>query len=122
MNKELLKKLLRDQFEPMSVAVSEKLAYLQSDDVFTDKSAAVYGMEDSQQPDEDEMISKAFAFSEKVNELSANPVEPTIMPAKPVENSEPAAPMSENSKHRLIAEKIAALRGISIDSDYYKRK
>lgn len=112
MDRDFLKKILHEQMEPLDVAVKNKLHYLESDEVFTDVPTVAYkgSFSDS---DIDTMFSDAFSTSiEKA---------PKPQPGNPpVRIGEGAT--THVSRHQIIADKIAALRGISVDSDYLRKR
>ena len=112
MDRDFLKKILHDQMEPMDVAVHNKLKYLESDDVFTDAPNVAYTGNFS-----DSDIGTLFgdAFSETVDPSLAQQ-------SKNVTANIGEGSTTNISRHQIIADKIAALRGICIDSDYMRRK
>ena len=120
MDKAEIKKLLKEQIEPMDCAVKRKLEYLQSDDVFTEEYTTKV------QDD----ISLMNAFSENMPSINA-PVysQPSAREfyqsnqsrPEPKYVSEPTS-QSINEHKQNIAAKIAALRGMSMAGDYLKRK
>ena len=122
MDKAEIKRLLREQTEPLSQAVTKKLAYLQSDDVFTDTANAPVSLNDN---------SLMNAFSETAS--------PTAVPAytqpkaqdfyaglqsataPQYADAQPSQDSIEEHKQNIAA-KIAALRGISMPGDYLRKK
>lgn len=121
MDKPEIKRLLREQAEPMKQAVERKLAYLQSDDVFTESEVHT--------PQDDDSLWEAFSGT-----AEKKPV-PTYSQPNPREfyqnmqsSAQPKyvgnAPSHENiEEHKQnIAAKIAALRGISMPGDYLRQK
>lgn len=119
MDKAEIKKILKEQFEPMDNAVKRKLKYLQSDDVFTEEYAT----------DESD-ISLMNAFGENMISI-ASPLYPqpsarefyqsSKEKTEPKYVSEPTSQSIDEHKQNIAA-KIAALRGISMPGDYLKRK
>lgn len=120
MNREELKRVLAEQFEPMNDAVQKKLAYLQSDDVFTDYDENEYAQYSSA-----ENMSVEDAFSTLMDNQSGYQEAETPRALnngtyKPVASINVETATMENIKaHKQnIAAKIAALRGISLPGDY----
>lgn len=125
MDKFEIKRVLHEQFVPMELATQQKLAYLQSDDVFLDNS---YAQQVSSAEIRDDSLANAFM---ETGNTHAAPVynQPTMddynrMQAAPEPqyiSSQPTAQSINTSKQNLAA-KIAALRGISMPGDYLRRK
>lgn len=111
MDKDFLKKMLHEQIEPMDIAIKNKLQYLKSDEVFTDEPNAAYigSFSDS---DIDTMFSNAFSSA----------IKPDTQQSYDYPKGTGETSPNSASRHKLIAEKIAALRGINIDSDYLRKK
>ena len=118
MNNNVLKQTLREQSEPLAVAVQRKLEYLQSDDVFSLDN--VY-----QQPEMS--VEEAFqAFASAQPQQPENPPQMlnTVVPQQQTTPS-PLGQASEetmNAHKQNIAARIAALRGISLPGDYAMKK
>lgn len=121
MDKPEVKKLLREQVEPMNQAVAKKLAYLQSDDVFTEPTAQV--------SQDDNSLLEAFSGSAQPASISSY----GQMSAKEFYQNQQSVPQpkylgdtpTQNTieEHKQnIAAKIAALRGISMPGDYLRQK
>lgn len=121
MDKAEIKQLLKEQVEPLSQAVAKKLAYLQSDDVFTETIEHVSLNDDS--------LMNAFSETSSPTEIPAytqpkaqefytdsqNLTQPKYVVREPTQDS-----IEEHTKS--IAAKIAALRGISMPGDYLRKK
>ncbi len=118
-----IKRILREQVEPLDRAVSKKLAYLQSDEVFTDDMA------EEQIPQNDDSLLSAFSMTsqpapvpqykhpeikEVVNNTQTN-YRPRYIEKEPTSQS-----IEDHQQN--IAAKIAALRGISMPGDYLRNK
>ncbi|MBQ9270834.1 MAG: hypothetical protein IJ218_01020 [Alphaproteobacteria bacterium] len=125
MDKAELKQILRAQIEPLDIAAKRKLAYLQSDDVFTDTPETYESITDSLT---DTSLADAFAST-----ISAHP-EPAYQPQTQAyrnnanthkvpqyATSNPSAETIASHKQNIAA-KIAALRGISMPGDYLSKK
>jgi len=107
----------------MDKAVSQKLAYLQSDEVFTD------GIEE-ETPQNDDSLLSAFAMPSQPASVLQYQQQPSarevITNNKPeyrpryIENA-PTEQSIEDHKQNIAA-KIAALRGISMPGDYLRNK
>ena len=112
MDRDFLKKMLHDQMEPLDIAVKNKLQYLESDEVFTDSPNVAYtgSFSDS---DIDTMFSDAFSSTLE----KASGLQPDDAPTRISDGT-----TAHVSRHQIIADKIAALRGISVDSDYLRKK
>ncbi|MBQ8482176.1 MAG: hypothetical protein IJ532_06555 [Alphaproteobacteria bacterium] len=121
MDKSEIKKLLKEQVEPMDNAVRKKLEYLQSDDVFTENGVT------EMQGD----ISLMNAFNE--NMPSANIPsysQPSVKEfyqtaqntPEPKRVSQAPIPQSIDEHKQNIAARIAALRGMSMAGDYLRKK
>ena len=121
MDKAEIKQLLKEQIEPMSQAVARKLAYLQSDDVFTDTTEPVSLNDDSLMNAFSETSSPNVVppyTQPKAQEFYTDPqsvITPKYADATPSPNS-----IEEHKQN--IAAKIAALRGISMPGDYLRKK
>lgn len=120
MDKTEIKKLLKEQVEPMDNAVKRKLEYLQSDDVFMEEYAT------KEQGD----VSLINAFSENMPSInvpsypqsSAREFYQTAQNRpEPKYISEPTSQSIDTHKQNIAA-RIAALRGMSMAGDYLKRK
>lgn len=122
MDKAEIKRLLREQTEPLSQAVAKKLAYLQSDDVFTDTADAPVSLND-------ESLMNAFSETAsptvvpsytqpKAQEFYTDP-QSVITPK--YADATPSPDRIEEHKQNIAA-KIAALRGISMPGDYLRKK
>lgn len=121
MDKPEIKRLLREQVEPMSQAVAKKLAYLQSDDVFTEPGTQV--------SQEDNSLLEAFSGSAQPTSVSSY----SQMSAREFYQNQQSVPQPKYlgnapTQHTIeehkqnIAAKIAALRGISMPGDYLRQK
>ncbi|MBR1600488.1 MAG: hypothetical protein IJ677_02795 [Alphaproteobacteria bacterium] len=120
MNKSEVKRLLKEQAEPMKEAIRRKLEYLQSDDVFTEKGENA--------AKDDNSLMEAFS------EVELNVVPSYTQPSarelyqldqttpQPQYASQPPTPQSIDEHKQNIAAKIAALRGISMPGDYLRKK
>ena len=124
MRREELKQTLVEQFEPMSHAVQKKLAYLQSEDIFTDYmedySDQYSGMDNLS-------VEDAFETFAGVRSHHTEEAEPRALnnaAYKPVSSIkvEQATAETIQSHKQNIAAKIAALRGISSPGDYLDKK
>ena len=121
MDKSEIKKLLKEQVEPMDLAVGKKLAYLQSDEVFTDTIEHVSLGDDS--------LMNAFSSESKPTSIPTysqpkaqefyTEVKSAITPK--YAEQEPSSSSIEERKQNIAA-KIAALRGISMPGDYLHKK
>ena len=99
MDRNILKRTLQKQVIPMSEAVNRKLAYLKGDEVFTTQ------MEETTQTFTDLLIGEGK----------------TTKPQPHIEPSEITAKIATHKQ--TVAEKIAALRGIStMPGQYLNRK
>ena len=124
MDKLELKRVLHEQFVPLQQATQQKLAYLQSDEVFMDTPYAVPNKTSELQ---DDTLANAFAAGniarnvpvysqpsmEDFNRMQATP-SPQYVSEQPTQQS------IQTSKQNLAA-KIAALRGISLPGDYLRK-
>ena len=126
MDKSELKKALHSQFVPIEKAVTDKLRYLQSDDVFNTDSYASYtgtgnsGLDDS--------LESAFSST------TSTPIPPMYQAPAPEEirqmqhapepsyAGEAPTPDSIANHKQNMAARIAALRGISMPGDYLRGK
>lgn len=116
MDRNELKRILKEQAEPMDAAVMKKLTYLQSDEVFTD----VFVDEEN----DDDSLFNAFVGTVKptvpvyqqptVSEVGVR--EKGVAPGDLVAEKATAQSIVEHKQN--IAAKIAALRGISLPGDY----
>ena len=121
MDKPEVKRLLREQTEPMDRAVSKKLARLQSDDVFTEDA--------SQIPQVDNSLLNAFSETRKPTSVPTYS-QPNAkdfyqnLQSKPEPKYAEMTPTQQTiEQHKQnIAAKIAALRGISMPGDYLRQK
>lgn len=118
MDKVELKKVLHEQFAPMTEAVQRKLEYLQSEEVFTDNP--YYPFENDNEGDS-ELLS---AFGGNTNVQPPRPAQspapaasPRAIPVSPAGQSAAAPAQPQN-----MAARIAALRGISMPGDYLARQ
>ena len=119
MDRDFLKKMLRDQSEPLDAAAKRKLAYLESDDVFSETSEDVNSGSLSD-TDISAMFSNAFATSaspQSSQSVSTSAVQLTHAAGKNTDTAK-----TTPSRHQVIADKIAALRGMVVDTDYMRRK
>lgn len=120
MDKPEIKKLLREQVIPMSEAVANKLAYLQSDDVFTDTSQTTQN--------DDSLLNAFMESGQPVSVPAYN--QPNVEEFYQNLQSTPQPTYSERTptqetieRHKQnIAAKIAALRGMSMPGDYLHQK
>lgn len=124
MHREELKQTLVNQFEPMNDAVQKKLAYLQSEDIFTDYmddySSQYSGMDNLSVEDAFETFAGARSHpAEEVKPRALNDV--SYKPTSTLK-VEQATPETIQSHKQNIAAKIAALRGISVPGDYLDKK
>ena len=121
MDRAEIKQLLKDQAEPLSQAVAKKLAYLQSDDVFTDTEEPTSLNDDS--------LMNAFAETTAPTEIPAYTqpkarefyIDPQTVAKPKYADSEPSDRSMEEHQQNIAA-KIAALRGISLPGDYLRKK
>lgn len=121
MDKNFLKKMLRDQVEPMDVAVHNKLLYLESAHVFSG-GLDTHAEEVSK---EEPPVALREDFSEWVPEESYEMPEVISEPevrATEMENDKKDEGVQVKSRHQSIYDKIAALRGISVSQEYMRRK
>lgn len=98
-----LKETLRNQVEPISEAVRKKLQYLNSEDVFL-----------TSEDTSDEVFTELLAGNDGADATTAS---------RKVE--EPTATIDKIAVHKQsLAEKIAALRGVSsaVPNEYLKRR
>lgn len=120
MDKEELKQILHEQFEPLAAAVEKKLAYLQSDNVFSDE---IYGAEENAADMVgDNSLMNAFGA---VQNTSPVPYQASLATDAPM--SAEHAEIQRNKENiderrQNIAARIASLRGISMPGDYILRK
>ena len=117
MDKDELKRILHEQFEPLQTAVQKKLDYLQSDNVFADDT---YRSVIEDNPMGDDSLANAFNSN-----TTAQPI-PAYKPTLDDEYNTYSAPKASPERSQLeehkhnIAARIAALRGISMPGDYIK--
>jgi len=124
MDRQSIKNILKEQTEPMSQAVAKKLAYLQSDDVFTSD------VERGMQAKEDDSLLAAFGETiqpanvptYKQPSLENKPANATITTPQPRYVSQSPTEQTIAEHKQNIAARIAALRGISSPGDYLRRK
>lgn len=125
MDKKELKQALIDQFVPYDEAVQDKLDYLQSDDVFSSPGV----MEE----DETDELSLEDAFGDEVNSGSRRAshrhqedYDDEDYDDEDYDEDDEDYDEDEDSRPRkpqTMAEKIAALRGISaMPGDYIRKK
>lgn len=108
MDKNELKRVLHEQFAPIAEAVQRKLAYLQSEDVFTDNP---YPFEsDGDSNNDDSALMSAFGGTSNIAPSVPSAATPRAISIPSAGNSEPAAPAQPQN----MAARIAALRGISM--------
>lgn len=123
MDRALLKQTLKQQSMPMKTAVAQKLAYLQSDDVFmtddyvTPDFVIAHGAEDD----------FAGAFGGGMSQAQRQSVAATSatsnIQSAQYHNTEPTQMTSFEEHKQSIAEKIAALRGIkTMPGEYLNNK
>ena len=112
MDRDFLKKILHEQMEPLDVAVQNKLRYLESDEVFSDAPNTTYAGSFSDS-DIDTMFSNAFSSTLSGTLVSQSNNNPKHIGEGTTEHV---------SRHQIIADKIAALRGISVDSEYLRKR
>lgn len=121
MDKSEIKRLLKEQVEPLNDAVKKKLEYLQSDDVFMEDGAIVMQGDNSLMD----------AFSESMPSVKAPAyVQPSVREVyqasqttpEPQYISQPPTSQSINEHKQNIAARIAALRGMSMPGDYLRKK
>lgn len=118
-----IKRILREQAEPLDRAVSKKLAYLQSDEVFTD------GIDEEQIPQNDDSLLSAFLMTSQpasVPQYKHQEIKEVVNNAQPnyrprYIEQEPTSQSIEDHQQNIAA-KIAALRGISMPGDYLRNK
>ena len=113
MDKNELKQILREQFEPLENATQKKLAYLQSDNVFTMNNN---DLEAEEIPVTDSSLENAFSNFSVAEPLPAyeEPKEADVNIARDV---------SDIKKHKQnIAARIAAMKGFSMPEDYLGNK
>ena len=118
MDKNELKRVLHEQFAPIAEAVQRKLAYLQSEDVFTDNP---YPFEsDGDSNNDDSALMSAFGGTSNIAPSTPAPssATPRTISIPSAGNSEPAAPAQPQN----MAARIAALRGISMPGDYLSHR
>jgi len=138
MDKQELKKTLREQCAPFAESVRKKIEYLQGDDVFLAE-------EDNLQEEKDLSLEEAFdmamlsepsmtSFEDPLSgalmrpSVSERPLTSPSMPdfhlSPSTESSGDIAARQQNIQERKqnIAAKIAALRGISVPSAYINKK
>lgn len=113
MDKDELKQILREQFEPFEKAVQKKLEYLQSDNVFADMASDYY----SNAPVTDSSLEDAFDYFSE-----AKPIPAYREPQENIDSAEPRNMASISERKQNIAARIAAMRGISMPGDYIDDK
>lgn len=122
MDKFELKELLKAQTEPMAQAVEKKLAYLRSDEVFTDEEFQQNSQNDNSLLD---AFSEATAtpYIHQYQQPTAKEIASNArngMFARQIENEDFEQNIEKHNQN--IAAKIAALRGISMPGDYLRNK
>ena len=121
MNKEDLKEILTAQVKPIEEAVRQKLEYLQSDMVFEIIPADNQTSEDVN-TDEISDTSLADAFAQ----LSDTSAHEYAIPQQASSDTKYKSPLINEKtleeRKRDIAEKIAALRGLSLPGSYLRKK
>lgn len=103
MDRNELKQTLLEQVEPMDEAVQKKLAYLNSDDVFTNQDLM---------PEPEDVLGELL-------------MQENMAPQPLKKNAEPTDTADKIAMHKhSLVEKIAALRGISsaVPNEYINRK
>lgn len=114
-----LKRVLNEQKIPMEKAVAEKLAYLQSDEVFTEKSSNWKNFGSSMGASDNMSFEAAFGLStpsttDQMAAAFSAPVQSPVRMGNPRQQM-PMQPMqqapSEPRRAMTMAERIAALRG-----------
>ena len=126
MDKLELKRVLHEQFVPLQQATQQKLAYLQSDEVFLDNPNILPQSKQSELSDDS--LANAFMATNTPHTVSAYS-QPNIddynrMQAAPNPqyiSEQPTQQSIQTSKQNLAA-RIAALRGISLPGDYLRNK
>lgn len=123
MNRDELKQTLTEQFEPFGSAVRKKLAYLQSNDVFTDYDEDAYSQPSSEYLSVEDAFS-TFADAKPYDIEDTKPKALNNGAYKPVSTIKVEQPTTETiqSHKQNIAAKIAALRGVSMPGDYLNKK
>jgi len=116
MDRETLKRTLHEQVVPLNEAVRQKIEYLLSDDVFAPTA------ETPQDVSADNMsFSDAFGVNTS-SKASAPAPQKTPSPALQTQSAALAEKAASFAEHKQsMAEKIAALRGISNISANYSR-
>lgn len=113
MDKNELKQILHEQFEPLEKAVQKKLDYLQSDSVFALDSG---DLETDEKPTTDTSLEDAFSYFAAPKPVSAYEVPKVV-------DSNVTRDMSNiRERKQNIAARIAAMRGISMPGDYLNHK
>ena len=115
MNRQYLKQTLKDQVVPFDLAVKNKLAYLNSDDVFKNDENNAIEMPDSK-------IEDAFDAFYKDNNDYVSPEPKNLNIAHSNMTSTQENQQSIQNNYQSISAKIAALRGISLPGDYLHKK
>jgi len=117
MTRNEVKQLLQEQILSFDEAVKQKMAYLQSDDVF----AIDENIYDTNNKEQDNSLENAFN-SQMVQPLKYN------QPKSENDKTNNFVPQSINHSYTVeeyrknIAAKIAALRGLSLPGDYMRKK
>ena len=121
---------LNEQKIPLDVAVEQKLAYLQSDNVFSPDDdyylthfATYTNTQSRDNSDDDELLSAFGAQSEKqpTNSLSNMRIQPQRIEV-PRSAAQPQAQNQQQNAPMSLADRIAALRGAISVPNEYKRK
>lgn len=121
MNKEILKKILKEQWEPLDTAVEKKLNYLQSDDVFDSSHDNDAGYDDSLLAAFGENV-KPTAIGDYNQIYTKEQYEEVRNTAQPKYVDQPPSQYSIDEHKRNISARIAALRGLSMPGDYIAKK
>ena len=113
MDKDELKKILHEQFEPIELAAKRKLMYLQSDNVFLD---AANEEDTEEKPVTDSSLEDAFSYFSAPQPVSAY--------EEPKETGDNTMRDMSGIRERKqnIAARIAAIKGLSMPGDYLSNK
>lgn len=117
MDREILKRTLKEQVVPLDEAVRNKIKYLLSDEVFMPSNEDNYGAEAETMSFTDAFGVNTISSTNTSTQSAAGAV--SITPTHSLNSIPQAASFAEHKQS--IAEKIAALRGITDISANYAR-